>query len=220
MAEILTGIVFQKDIQIFIRRHFSVYRIKVRKHSYLSFLSFMGDQPVLDLIFQFNFSHFKKMIMKQLLKNQKQGSFANTAKKSFAILGILLSLGLYSYAGTNGAQVRAESNFEKVFSNATNVHWNQSGDYFQANCLLEGKQTHVFYNAEGEYLCLTREIEYKDLPENARALISKKYEGYTPFETISFTSKDAGNAFYCSLLNGSEKKVLKINYDASVATVE
>ncbi len=158
--------------------------------------------------------------MKQLLKIQQRRSFANAAKKSFALMGILLVFGLYSFAGFNGAKERAESNFEKVFKNATDVSWNQSGDFLQASCFLQGKVTHVFYNAEGDYICLTREIAYDNLPEEARAFISKKYEGYTPVETISFTSKDAGDAFYCSLMKNGEKKVLKINYDSRVGAVE
>lgn len=158
--------------------------------------------------------------MKQLLKNQPRRSFANAAKKSFALMGVLLVFGLYSFAGINGAKERAESNFEKIFKNATNVSWNQSGDFLQASCFLQGKVTHVFYNAEGDYICLTREITYDNLPEQAREYISKKYEGYEPAEIISFTSKDAGNAFYCSLVKDGKKKILKISNDASVGINE
>lgn len=158
--------------------------------------------------------------MKQLLKNQQSRSFANAAKKSFALMGVLLLFGLYSFAGFNGAKERAESNFEKVFRNATDVNWNQSGDFLQASCFLEGKVTHVFYNADGNYICLTREIPYDNLPANAREFISKKYEGYEPAETIFFTSKDAGNSFYCSIVKDGKKKILKISSDASVGIYE
>lgn len=158
--------------------------------------------------------------MKQLLKNQQRRSFANAAKKSFALMGVLLVFGLYSFAGFNGAKERAESNFEKVFKNAMNVSWNQSGDFLQASCFLQGKVTHVFYDAEGDYICLTREITYDNLPVKARDYISKKYEGYEPAESISFTSKDAGDAFYCSLVKDGKKKILKINNDASVGIDE
>ncbi len=158
--------------------------------------------------------------MKQLLKNQQRRSFANTAKKSFTLMGVLLVFCLYSFAGFNGAKERAESNFEKVFKNATDVNWNQSGDFLQASCFLEGKVTHVFYNAEGDYICLTRVIAYDNLPKYAREYISKKYEGYVPAETISFTSKDAGNSFYCSLVKDGKKKILKISNDASVGIFE
>lgn len=154
--------------------------------------------------------------MKQLMKIQGRRSFANAAKKSFALMGMLLVFGLYSFAGINGAKERAENNFEKVFKNATNVSWNLSGDFLQASCYLDGKATHVFYDANGDYLCLTREIAYDELPVYAKKYISEKLEGFEPAETISFTSKDAGDSFYCSLVKDGKKKILKISNDASI----
>lgn len=154
--------------------------------------------------------------MKQLMKIQKRRSFANAAKKSFALMGMLLIIGLSSFARVNGAKERAESNFEKVFKNATNVSWNLSGDFLEANCYIGGKSTHVFYDAYGEYLCLTREIAYDELPAYAKNYISKKYEGFEHAETISFTSKDAGDYFYCSLVKDGKQKILKISNDENI----
>lgn len=158
--------------------------------------------------------------MKQLLKNQQQKSFTNAVKKTFAFVGILLMTGLYAFAGFNGAKERAMNNFQKVFNNASQVSWEQTGDFLQASCMLDGTVTHVFYNADGDYVCLTSEITYADLPELARTFIEKKYAGFKPVESIALTSKDAGSSYFCSLEKAGDKVILKISKDGFVEVFE
>ncbi len=154
--------------------------------------------------------------MKHTIKNQQQKNFSSTVKKSLAFLGILLLTGFYSFAGNNGAKERAMANFQHVFKNASQVSWAQAGDFLKADCMLNGTVTHVFYNAEGDYVCLTSDITYADLPEVARSVIQKKYGDYTPVECIALTSKDAGNSYFCSLEKEGHKVILKISQDSQV----
>ena len=97
--------------------------------------------------------------------------------------------------------------FNTEFTNAQEVEWTATGDYYRASFDMNGVKVSAFYNADGELMGLTRNITTAQLPVSLQASLKKNYNGYWISDLFE-VAKNNGTSYYATLENGDKKVVL------------
>lgn len=130
-------------------------------------------------------------------------------KKLVLALAVILIAGLSSASANNPAYVnkRVSSAFQAEFTHAKNVSWVESSKYVMAKFSLNNNILFAYYNPDGSFIGVIRNILTTDLPENLRRTIKKDYGSYWVSELFRMDT-DQESSYYIRLENGAESIVL------------
>jgi hypothetical protein len=98
--------------------------------------------------------------------------------------------------------------FQSTFAQAKEVSWTVTENLYKAEFTLNDQAVTAFYNNEGQFLGLTRNITSFQLPLMLQATIKKEYKDYWISELFEL-SNDNGTEYYITLENADTKITLK-----------
>jgi hypothetical protein len=162
-------------------------------------------------------------------------------KKLFITAILFSSLTVGAFAA-DGGKKKDNSNSESVsytvlnqfaydFKDAKDILWRVDGNCQKADFTFEGKKLTAFYSLAGEYMGVTRSVEYKIVPAAAQKEIASQYTGYTIGEVIELQPKatsasalepyatsaaDDAKVFFVDLKNEKEEILVKVTTSADV----
>lgn len=128
---------------------------------------------------------------------------------------IMLALAFIGIAGLSSSFAnapvdvnrKAVAAFRADFHKAKNVNWIEAPKYLKAQFNLDNKVMFAYYNPEGSFICLVRNILTTELPSYLRNDIKKNYSSYWVSELFQL-STDEGTSYYIKLENGDGPVVL------------
>jgi hypothetical protein len=131
----------------------------------------------------------------------------------FAGAALLLATSAFATKGPEKVAPRVKAVFEKSFTDAANVSWEKSEDYYFANFTLNAKNVSVAYNENGDLLGISRVIATAQLPINVALAIGNKYEGYTVAKSATELTYNGETNYYVSVENN--KQILRLKCTSS-----
>lgn len=160
-------------------------------------------------------------------------------KKIFitAILFSSLSIGVFA---ADGGKKKDNSNSEAVtytvlnqfaydFKDAKDIVWKVDGNCQKADFTLDGQKYTAFYSLPGEYMGITRTIDFKVVPATAQKEIATQYAGYKVGEVIELqpravvtidpyasSSNDEAKVYFVDLKNEKEEILVKVTSNSDV----
>jgi hypothetical protein len=160
-------------------------------------------------------------------------------KKVFitALLVSGLSVNMFAADGgkkgsnTTSASYTVTNQFANDFTTAKNVVWTVNGNCQKADFILNNQKVTAFYSLAGEYMGLTRNVDYKVVPADAQKQIAKDYKGYevgqvielqpnpnsvVPTGLMDLSSKDAGIVYFVDLKSDKDEVLVRVTQDADV----
>ena len=128
-------------------------------------------------------------------------------KKTFVALFTFLAVGITaSIAGEPSVDPKILSAFEKEFSFAQNVKWEEKGPFTQVTFSLNDHGIVAWYNAEAELVSTARNILYMHLPLSVIKTLEQKYADASFFGIVEI-NRD-GETFYHIRADRKNKKLL------------
>ena len=100
-------------------------------------------------------------------------------KKTFVALVALLIIGITASVAAPGTNVDPKilSAFQKEFSFAKNVRWEEEGTLTRVNFFLNDQVISAWYNSNAELVTTARNILYNQLPISVMRSLDKAYQG-------------------------------------------
>ena len=133
--------------------------------------------------------------------------------KSILSIAIILLMGTSVFAtNLNNEEINqlAVQSFHKEFVSATNVKWEQKGDYVKATFTLNSQVLFAYYNSEGNLTAVVRNIVSDQLPISLLTSLKNEYTGYWISDLFEMASNDQ-TTYYITVENADKKIVLRSN---------
>ena len=124
---------------------------------------------------------------------------------------LMLTVSSFFSTAGNAADIvspKALKSFEKTFTNATEVAWTITENYYKVEFLLSGQTINAFYNEEGKLIGVSRNISSLQLPIILQAAIKKEYGNYWITDLFEM-SNDDGAEYYLTIEDADNKTILK-----------
>jgi hypothetical protein len=139
--------------------------------------------------------------------------------KKFIIAAVMLAVSATgAFAKDTSYDAKAENHLALNFKNAQNISWTtKSNSLIEADFTWEGNRLKAFYNADGEYVGVCRNIDLNKLPLRAIQTINAKYAGYLPSEIIEYDEAENGLHYYVSLAKENKILILKISSEGEAS---
>jgi hypothetical protein len=128
-------------------------------------------------------------------------------KKVLMTLAIAIS-SLVAFAGEENVSKDVLSAFNKEFNGAKEVKWTSNPDFYKAVFMLNEQYITAFYNKEGEFLGMTRNISSLNLPLKLQAKIRSDYAEFWISDLFELSDND-GTHYYITVENADSKILLK-----------
>lgn len=124
------------------------------------------------------------------------------------ILAVAMLVTLSAFANEKNVNPKALTSFKTEFSTAQEVEWTTTPDYYRAAFDMNGQKVFAFYNTDGEFLGLARNISSAQLPVHLQSSLKKNYDGYWISDLFEIANND-GTSYYVTLEDGDKKMVIK-----------
>ena len=113
-------------------------------------------------------------------------------KKAFVTLCTLLTIGITVSLADPGTNIDAKilSAFQKEFSFAKNVKWQEEGNLARVKFLLNDQGITAWYNSDGELITTARNILYNQLPISIMRSLDKEYADADIFGITEISRND------------------------------
>jgi len=113
-------------------------------------------------------------------------------KKTFVTLLVSLTISITSVFGTGKTAVDPKilSAFQKEFSFAKNVKWEEEGNLTRVNFSLNDQGIVAWYNSNGELITTARNILYHQLPISVMRSLDKEYAGAGIFGIVEISRNE------------------------------
>ena len=113
-------------------------------------------------------------------------------KKTFVTLLVSLTISITSVFGTGKTAVDPKilSAFQKEFSFAKNVKWEEEGHLTRVNFSLNDQGIVAWYNSDGELITTARNILYHQLPISVMRSLDKEYAGAGIFGIVEISRNE------------------------------
>lgn len=100
-------------------------------------------------------------------------------KKTFVTLFALVTIGITASIADPGTNVdpRILSAFQKEFSFAKNVKWQEEGTLARVSFFLNDQMVSAWYNSDAQLVTTARNILYHQVPISVMRSLDKAYEG-------------------------------------------
>ena len=113
-----------------------------------------------------------------------------------------------AFGGEEVVSQKVISAFNSEFSNAGEVSWSATSEYYLAAFKFNGKHVFAYYDTEGDLLALTRYLSSEDLPMNLLNPLKKKYSEYWISDLFEVARTEITD-YYITLENADTKLMLK-----------
>jgi hypothetical protein len=128
-------------------------------------------------------------------------------KKVLMTLAIAIS-SIVAFAGEEIVSKDVLSAFNKEFSGAKEVKWTTGSDFYKAVFVLNDQYITAFYNKEGEFLGMTRNISSLNLPLKLQSKIRSEYADYWISDLFELSDNE-GTHYYITVEDADSKVLLK-----------
>jgi hypothetical protein len=134
---------------------------------------------------------------------------------------------------STGSEVsfESENNFDIDYPKASDVAWEKTGSFDQANFVSNGAKMSAYYDMDGNLVGTTTTKKLGDLPEKAQKILQNKYSDYTIGPIIYFHNNDRTDAsmvlwatefdsedlYFAELDKGNDKIVVEITPSGDVS---
>jgi hypothetical protein len=137
-------------------------------------------------------------------------------KRSIIVFSAILSvITATAFVGARPGGNPAEATFQKEFSGATNVKWNEGKDIISASFVLSDSRIVAYFTSEGELIGTERNVLFNQLPLNVVKEINNRYGNAPIFDIIEYTS--GTETFYGMVVDTPTKRLkLKITGEGDV----
>jgi hypothetical protein len=137
-------------------------------------------------------------------------------KRSIIVFSAILSvITATAFVGARPGGNPAEATFQKEFSGATNVKWNEGKDIISASFLLSDSRIVAYFTSEGSLIGTERNVLFNQLPLNVVKEINNRYGNAPIFDIIEYTS--GTETFYGMVVDTPTKRLkLKITGEGDV----
>ena len=130
-------------------------------------------------------------------------------KKMMIALAMIFSMSVsYAFTGEEAVSKQALAAFKHDYASATDVAWTTGNNYYKVAFTMNEQKLFAYYNTEGEFMAVTRNISSLQLPLNLQSSLRKSYSNYW----ISDLFEVAGNevtGYYVTVENADSTIVLK-----------
>lgn len=109
--------------------------------------------------------------------------------------------------------------FENTFTNAQEVDWSVSSNFYKVVFNMNGQYVTAFYSNTGSLMGLTRNISTTQLPLSLQAELKKEYSEYWISDLFE-VANDEGTYYYVTLENSDTKIVLKGSANSEWSTYQ
>jgi hypothetical protein len=130
-------------------------------------------------------------------------------KKIMMVLALVLTLSTsFAFTGEEAINKQALTAFKTEFAGATDAAWTVGNSYYKVAFTLSDQKLFAYYNAEGEFMAVTRYISSSQLPLNLQTSLKKSYRNYWISDLFEMASNE-GTEYYVTFENADTKIVLK-----------
>jgi len=128
-------------------------------------------------------------------------------KKVLMTLAIAIS-SLVAFAGEENVSKDVLNSYNKEFNGEKEVRWTTGSDFYKAVFVLNDQYITAFYNKDGEFLGMTRNISSLNLPLKLQSKIRSDYAEYWISDLFELSDND-GTHYYITVENADSKLLLK-----------
>lgn len=130
-------------------------------------------------------------------------------KKIMMVLALVLTIGTsFAFTGEEAVNKQALSAFKKEFAGATDAAWTVGKNFYKVTFSLNDQKLFAYYNNQGDFLAVTRNISSLQLPLNLQTNLKKSYCNCWITDLFEVSNTDGTN-YYVTLENADTKIVLK-----------
>ena len=130
-------------------------------------------------------------------------------KRIFFILTITFSLATFSsFASEVKVSPRALESFNYSFKHASEVNWTAGENYYKADFIQDGQYLTAFFDGDGAFLAVTKNITSTQLPVKLQTSLKKQQEGFWITSLIE-VAKESGTSYYVTLENADTRIIMK-----------
>ena len=131
-------------------------------------------------------------------------------KKRILLLSIVLvSLTASTFAADAPAiSKNVISSFNKQFSNAHDIQWENQADFIKARFTMNEIVLFAYFNRNGDLLAVSRFINPNQLPLALLSSLKKQYMDYWVSDLFEIQT-ESGTSYYITIENADQKQVLK-----------
>src|SRR5262245_45436070 len=130
-------------------------------------------------------------------------------KKIMMALALVLTVGTsFAFTGEEAVNKQALNAFKKEFAGATDAAWTVGTNYYKVTFSMSDQKLFAYYNTQGEFLAVTRNISSLQLPLNLQTSLKKSYCNCWISDLFEVDNNDGTN-YYVTLENADTKIVLK-----------
>ena len=125
------------------------------------------------------------------------------------MLALVLTLSTsFAFTGEEAVNKKALNGFKSEFAGATDAAWTTGSNFYKVAFTLNDQKLFAYYNAEGEFMAVTRFISSFQLPLNLQTSLKKSYNNYWISDLFEMASNEGTN-YYVTFENADTKIVLK-----------
>jgi len=130
-------------------------------------------------------------------------------KKIMMMLALVLTVGTsFAYTGEEAINKQALNAFKKEFAGATDAAWTVGNNFYKVEFSLNDQKLFAYYNSQGEFLAVTRNMSSLQLPLTLQTSLKKCYKNYWISDLFEVSNAD-GTKYYVTLETADTKIVLK-----------
>jgi hypothetical protein len=141
-------------------------------------------------------------------------------KKILVILTLVLTVST-SFAGSGEESVnkKALNSFKTEFVGATDAAWTSGMNYYKVAFTMNDQKLFAFYDADGEFVAVTRYISSTQLPLYLQTSLKKSYNNYWITDLFEVANND-DTSYYVTLETADAKIVLRSTDGRSWSTYQ
>ncbi len=133
-------------------------------------------------------------------------------KRSIIVFTAILSvITATAFVGARPGGNPAEATFQKEFSGATHVKWNEGKDIISATFVLSDSRIIAYFTSQGELIGTERSVLFNQLPLNVVKEINNRYGNAPIFDIVEYTS---GTETFYGMVADTPTKRLKLKISA------
>ena len=139
--------------------------------------------------------------------------------KRIVVVAMLAIFSTALYATPPDVSEKVLKIFKTTFTNAQDVKWSEFDNNYSVSFSLEGIQSKVVYDKDGNMLSSLRYYSPERLPVNIYSKLKKKYEDKTLFG-VTESSNDQEIAYYVKIYDAKNWYTIKVDAGGSMETYE
>ncbi len=126
----------------------------------------------------------------------------------FAAFMLLIGVSAFANTGSDNVSKTVKDAFEKNFSGAVNVTWEQTDELYFASFKLNEREVNAAYNEKGELIGISRKLQLSEVPLNVTKSLKQDFEGYTVLNSVTEMLYEGQTVYYATVEGIS--KILKL----------